>query len=44
MRAAVTNGPLSTPASGAVYVYGTSYPASTSNHNFWVDVYFVPAG
>ena len=40
----VTNGPLSTPASGAVYVYGTSYPASTSNHNFWVDVYFVPAG
>ena len=41
--APITSGPLSTPAGGAVYVYGTGQPNQTSNHNFWVDMYFVPA-
>lgn len=39
----VTNGPLSTPAGGGTYIYGTGQPTQTSNHNFWVDVYFTPA-
>ncbi|MEX1079864.1 MAG: DUF4082 domain-containing protein [Homoserinimonas sp.] len=39
----VTNGPLSTPAQGSVYLYGTDYPANLSSHNYWVDVFFVPA-
>jgi len=43
LSSAVINGPLSTPAQGAVYVYGTSYPDNLSNHNYWVDVFFVPA-
>jgi hypothetical protein len=38
-----THGPLTVPAGGAVYQYGaSSFPSSTSNHNYWVDVVFVP--
>ena len=44
LASAVTNGPLSTPAQGSVYLYGTAYPANLSSHNYWVDVFFVPAG
>ncbi len=40
----VTNGPLSTPAKGGIYLYGTDFPANLSSHNYWVDVFFVPAG
>jgi hypothetical protein len=44
LASAVTNGPLSTPAQGSAYVYGTAYPANLSSHNYWVDVFFVPSG
>ena len=37
------SGPLSTPANGGTYLYGTGQPTQSSTHNFWVDVYFVPA-
>ena len=40
---AVSSPPLSTPATGGVYLYGTAYPANPSPHNYWVDVFFVPA-
>ena len=39
----ITNGPLSTPAGGGTYIYGTGQPDQTTTHNFWVDVYFVSA-
>jgi len=40
---AVTRGPLTVPAGGSVYRYGsTEFPTATSNHNYWVDVVFVP--
>jgi hypothetical protein len=36
-------GPLHVPAGGAVYRYGaTGFPSAWSNHNYWVDVVFVP--
>jgi hypothetical protein len=39
---AVTRGPLTVPAGGSVYRYGsTEFPTATSNHNYWVDVVFV---
>ncbi len=45
---AVTNGPLTAPASGnGVYAYGGSslFPTSTyQNTNYWVDVVFNPNG
>ncbi|MET7243341.1 DUF4082 domain-containing protein [Methylobacterium sp. EM32] len=45
---AVTNGPLTAPASGnGVYAYGTSslFPTNTyQNTNYWVDVVFNPSG
>ncbi|WP_157157455.1 DUF4082 domain-containing protein [Diaminobutyricimonas sp. LJ205] len=34
------SGPLSTPATGGTYVYGTDYPTDLTAHNFWVDVLF----
>ncbi|WP_204003155.1 DUF4082 domain-containing protein [Virgisporangium aurantiacum] len=38
-----SRGPLSVPAGGAVYSYGsTVWPTASSNHNYWVDVVFVP--
>jgi hypothetical protein len=36
-------GPLSTPANGGAYVYGTGFPASSSGANYWVDVSFTAA-
>ncbi|GAB3041715.1 hypothetical protein GCM10027052_24430 [Parafrigoribacterium mesophilum] len=39
----VVNGALSTPANGGVYLYGTAYPSNVVSHNYWVDVFFVPA-
>ncbi|MEO7373731.1 MAG: DUF4082 domain-containing protein, partial [Terrimesophilobacter sp.] len=44
LASAVTNGPLSTPAQGGAYIYGTAFPANLASHNYWVDVFFVPAG
>jgi hypothetical protein len=39
----VQNGALSVEAGGGLYRYGSSaFPTGTSNHNFWVDVYFFP--
>ena len=37
----VDNTPLHTLASGGVYTYGTGYPTSTSDANYWVDVLFL---
>jgi hypothetical protein len=42
LSAVTTSGPLSTIASGGAYVYGTTYPSTTSTTNFWVDVIFDP--
>jgi hypothetical protein len=39
----VVNGALSTPANGGVYLYGTTFPTNLASHNYWVDVFFVPA-
>lgn len=36
------SGPLSSTATGGRYSYSTSRPASTTNHNFWVDAIFRP--
>ncbi len=39
------SGALSVEAGGGLYRYGSSgFPTGTSNHNFWVDVYFFPSG
>ncbi|SCG59218.1 Mo-co oxidoreductase dimerisation domain-containing protein [Micromonospora echinaurantiaca] len=36
-------GPLQVPTGGAVYRYGsTAFPSTSSNHNYWVDVVFLP--
>ncbi|MBO3743305.1 DUF4082 domain-containing protein [Actinoplanes flavus] len=41
----VSNGPLTIAAQGGRFSYGSpAFPESASNHNFWVDVYFFPAG
>ncbi|MET8312434.1 DUF4082 domain-containing protein [Micromonospora sp. NPDC005173] len=38
--------PLHVAPTGGLYRYGggTAFPTATSNHNFWVDVYFIPGG
>ncbi|WP_162605809.1 DUF4082 domain-containing protein [Jiangella aurantiaca] len=36
----ITRGPLSVPANGGAYIYGTGFPSATAPHNFWVDVIF----
>jgi hypothetical protein len=39
----VDNAPLHAPAGAARYLYGSGgFPTETSNHNYWVDVVFVP--
>jgi hypothetical protein len=43
LATAITSGPLSTPASGGTYSYGTGAPTGTAPHNYWVDVNFIPA-
>ncbi|WP_204034657.1 DUF4082 domain-containing protein [Micromonospora qiuiae] len=41
----VQRGPLNVPANGARYRYGPSgFPNASSNHNYWVDVFFEPTG
>jgi hypothetical protein len=43
LSGAYTNGTLSVPAGGAVYLYGGGgFPTTASTHNYWVDVVFVP--
>ncbi len=42
LSAVVTNGPISTIATGGAYSYTTSYPSTTSTTKFWVDVIFDP--
>ena len=42
LRSVVTNGPISTIATGGAYSYSTSYPSTTSTTKFWVDVIFDP--
>jgi hypothetical protein len=37
----VTNGALSTLASGGAYSYSTGFPAQTVSSNYWVDIHFV---
>jgi hypothetical protein len=36
--------PLHVPATGAVYRYGSGFPDSSANHNYWVDIVFTPTG
>jgi hypothetical protein len=46
LSAAVTSGPLTVPASGGVYSYGTAstFPSHTFNgSNYWVDIVYTPA-
>jgi hypothetical protein len=39
----IQNGALTVEPGGGLYRYGSSdFPTGTSNHNFWVDVYFFP--
>lgn len=41
----VTNGPLTVPTNAGRYGYGPSgFPSHAANHNYWVDVFFEPAG
>jgi hypothetical protein len=41
----VDHGSLTVEPGGGVYRYGASdFPNGATNHNFWVDVYFFPAG
>lgn len=44
LSSGIDNGPLHVPAGGSRYQYGSGYPATSSNHNFWVDVVFTPSG
>ena len=45
LNSAVTNGPLTAPANGGVYAYGSStiFPTNTNGgSNYWVDVVYQP--
>lgn len=37
----ITNGPLSTLATGGVYTYSQNFPDNKVSHNYWIDVHFV---
>jgi hypothetical protein len=39
----IENGPLNTLAGSGRYKYGSGFPNSTANHNYWVDVVFTPS-
>jgi hypothetical protein len=36
-------GPLNVPVGAGRYKYGTGFPNSSANHNYWVDVVFTPS-
>jgi len=38
----IESGPLNVPAGAGRYRYPNGFPASTANHNYWVDVVFTP--
>ncbi|MEU4424430.1 DUF4082 domain-containing protein [Actinoplanes sp. NPDC024001] len=38
----VDNPPLHVAPAGGLYRYGSGFPNSAVNHNYWVDVYFIP--
>lgn len=40
LAAPITRGPLTVPANGGAYVYGTGFPSGTAPHNYWVDVIY----
>jgi hypothetical protein len=42
LATAVTNGPISTLATGGAYSNSTSYPSTTSKNKYWVDIIFDP--
>lgn len=42
LAAPKTVGMFTTPASGSAYTYSTGFPNTTTAHNYWVDVVFVP--
>lgn len=42
LAAPTTVGMFTTPASGSAYTYSTGFPNTTTAHNYWVDVMFVP--
>lgn len=44
LAAVRTVGPLSTVATGGAYVYGTTFPATSTSTFFGVDLVFVPGG
>ena len=46
LSSSVINGPLSTPANGGVYVYGsaTTFPSNSIATNYWVDVVYATSG
>ncbi|WP_198663865.1 DUF4082 domain-containing protein [Jiangella endophytica] len=40
LATSITRGPLTVPANGGAYVYGTGFPSGTAAHNYWVDVIY----
>jgi hypothetical protein len=44
LSAGVDNAPLHVPAGGGWYKYGSGFPSTSVNHNYWVDVVFTPSG
>ncbi|WP_109209662.1 MULTISPECIES: DUF4082 domain-containing protein [Microbacterium] len=42
LSSVVTNGPISTIATGGAYSYSTGYPSTTTTTKLWVDVVFDP--
>ncbi|MFC8682211.1 DUF4082 domain-containing protein [Microbacterium ureisolvens] len=42
LSSVVTNGPISTSATGGAYSYSTGYPSTTTTTKLWVDVVFDP--
>ena len=43
LASGISSGPLSTPANGGRYTYGTDAPAATTSTNYYVDPVFLPA-
>jgi hypothetical protein len=37
----VSNGPLTTLATGGAYSYSTGFPDQAVSHNYWVDIHFI---